>query len=83
MKSASLVRPITMPPPPVLRRQGRGWALADSASGPIGVGDVGDIHHEALAPDVLSDLAHYGLVAPLAEVQPGCLLWWPGQPAPT
>lgn len=94
MKSASLVRTVNAPPLPVLRRQGRGWALADVAAGPIGdqdvgnpggVGNRGDGGHasaEALAPDVLSDLAHYGLVAPLAEVRPGCLLWWPGQPAP-
>lgn len=74
------IRPIAMP---LVHRVGRDWRLlaggASSAPAHAAVAGQGD---DGLL-DMLSDLAHYGLVLPLAEVRPAALLWWPDQPAPT
>jgi hypothetical protein len=76
MTFASLVHPASVAQClPVVRRAGRGWELLEAPA-------LGSDVPEAALLDVLSDLANYGLVAPLVQVDTDSLLWWPGFPAP-
>lgn len=64
---------------PLLRRVGRYWRLLGSEDA-VAIQPAYVVAECTL--DLLADLARYGMVLPLAEVQTGALLWWPEQSAP-
>lgn len=76
-------RPVKQTPVPLLQRRGRDWQLLEmrAASPSAATHALPPPGDDALL-DVLSDLAHYGMVLPLAEVAPDTLLWWAGHAAP-
>jgi hypothetical protein len=59
---------------PLLRCAGNRWLRHEGAA------SILDASQDLL--DVLSDLAHFGMVLPLAQVGQGGIFWWPGAPVP-
>ena len=79
LKSLATVHgPVRQQALPLLRCVGRYWRLLGADAGAVRAAHVST----ECTLDMLGDLARYGLVLPLAEVQTGALLWWPEQAAP-